>query len=66
VLTYGDRTLSAYRAAAATQLAESCASGAVPPPADAIAAVTAEWLEQFERVQLILRLSGRLRQLHGD
>lgn len=66
VLTYGDRTLSAYRAAAATQLAESCASGAVPPPADAIAAVTAEWLDQFERVQLILRLSGRLRQLHGD
>jgi hypothetical protein len=66
VLQYGDRTLSAYRAAAASQLGESCASGAVPPPADAIAAVTAEWLDQFERVQLILRLSGRLRQLHGD
>lgn len=66
VLFYGDRTLSAYRAAAASQFGESCATGAVPPPADAIAAVTAEWLEQFERVQLILRLSGRLRQLHGD
>ena len=66
VLFYGDRTLSAYRAAAAAQLGSSCASGAVPPPADAIAAVVADWLDQFERVQLILRLSGRLREKHGD
>lgn len=66
VLFYGDRTVSAYRAAAAAQLGTSCASGAVPPAADAVAAVVADWLEQFERVQLILRLSGRLRELHGD
>jgi thiol-disulfide isomerase/thioredoxin len=66
VLFYGDRTLSAYRAAARAQFGESCASGAVPPAADALAAVTAEWLEQFERVHLILRLSARLRKLHGD
>ena len=66
ILFYGDKTLSAYRAAAAAQLGESCSSGAVPPPTDAIAAVVSDWLEQFERVQLILRLSGRLRQLHGD
>lgn len=66
VLTYGDRTLSAYRAAAAAQFGTTCASGAVPPAADALAAVTADWLAEFERVQLILRLSGRLRQLHGD
>jgi hypothetical protein len=66
VLLYGDRTLSAYRAAASAQLGDSCASGATPPPADQIAAVTSDWLEQFERVHLILRLSARLRQLHGD
>jgi len=66
VLFYGDRTLSAYRAAAAAQLGASCATGAVPPPADAIAAVVADWLDQFERVQHILRLSGRLRQKHAD
>ena len=66
VLFYGDRTLSAYRAAAAAQFGESCASGAAPPPADALAATTAEWLDEFERVQLILRLSARLRQRHGD
>ena len=66
ILFYGDRTLSAYRTAAAAELGESCSSGAVPQRADAIAAVTADWLDQFERVQLILRLSGRLRQLHGN
>jgi hypothetical protein len=66
VLFYGDRTLAAYRAAAAAQLGQSCASGAVPPPADQAAAVVADWLDQFERVHLILRLSARLRQLHGD
>jgi thiol-disulfide isomerase/thioredoxin len=66
VLFYGDRTLSAYRAAAASQLGGTCQTGIVPPPADALAAVTADWLREFERVQLLLRLSGRLRQLHGD
>jgi len=29
-------------------------------------AVTKEWLDEFERVQWILRLSSRLRQKHGD
>jgi thiol-disulfide isomerase/thioredoxin len=66
VLFYGDKTLAAYRAAASAQLGDSCASGAAPPPADQIAAVTSDWLDQFERVHLILRLSARLRQVHGD
>jgi thiol-disulfide isomerase/thioredoxin len=66
ILFYGDRTLSAYRASATAQLGSSCASGAVAPPTDAIAAVASDWLDQFERVQLILRLSARLREKHGD
>ena len=66
VLFYGDRTLSAYRAAVASQVGESCASGVAPPLADAIAAVVADWLDQFERVHHILRLSARLRQKHAD
>lgn len=66
VLVYGDKTLAAYRSAAASQLGSSCATGVVPPADDLIAAVTSDWLDQFERVQLILRLSGRLRQIHGD
>ena len=66
VTSYGDRTLSAYRAAVAAQFGASCASGAAPPAADALAATTADWLDQFERVQHILRLSARLREKHGD
>jgi thiol-disulfide isomerase/thioredoxin len=66
VLFYGDRTLSAYRASAAAQLGSSCASGVVLPAADAVTAVVGDWLDQFERVQHILRLSARLRQQHGD
>ena len=66
VLVYGDRTLSAYRAAAAASLGASCPTGLVAPAGDALAAVTGDWLREFERVQLMLRLSARLRQIHGD
>ncbi len=66
VVFYGDRTLSAYRAAAAAAFGESCPTGLVPPTADALAAVTGDWLREFERAQILLRLSARLRQLHGD
>ena len=66
VLIYGDKTLAAYRSAASSQLGASCATGLVPPADELIAAVTSDWLDEFERVQLILRLSGRLRQIHGD
>jgi len=66
VLFFGDRTISAYRAAAASQLGASCSSGVAPPAPDALSATTADWLEQVERVQIILRLSARLREKHGD
>ena len=65
ILFYGDRTLSAYRTAAAN--ADTlCPTGAVAPPADTLAGAVADWLDQFERVHHILRLSARLRQKHGD
>jgi len=66
VLFYGDRTLSAYRAAAAASLGASCPTGITAPDGDTLAAVASDWLREFERVQLILRLSARLRQVHGD
>lgn len=66
VARHGDRTLSAYRRKAAEQLGPSCATGLVPPDDQAMAAVVQDWLDQFERAQLILRLSARLRQKHGD
>jgi hypothetical protein len=66
VARYGERTLSVYRRLAVSQLGPACPTGLVAPDQDATAAVTAEWLAEFERAQLILRLSPRLRQLHGD
>lgn len=62
----GDRTLSRYRALAARQLGPACPLPGAPVPADEIAATLQDWLDEFERVQLLLRLSGRLRKKHGD
>jgi hypothetical protein len=36
------------------------------PDAEETAATLQDWLDEFERVQLMLRLSTRLRQKHGD
>lgn len=63
---YGDRTLSRYRALAARQLGPACPTGLVVPGEEELAATLADWLGEFERVQLMLRLSARLRQKHGD
>jgi thiol-disulfide isomerase/thioredoxin len=62
----GDRTLSRYRSAAARQLGASCPLPGAPVPQDEMDATLQDWLDEFERVQLLLRLSGRLRQKHGD
>jgi thiol-disulfide isomerase/thioredoxin len=56
---FGDRTLTRYRELAAMQLGGQ-------GPDNVRAAVVQEWLDEFERIQLMLRLSGRLRKLHGD
>jgi hypothetical protein len=63
---YGERTLSRYRALALKQLGAACPTGIVPPGAQELGATLQEWLNEFERVQLMLRLSPRLRQKHGD
>jgi hypothetical protein len=62
----GDRTLNRYRALAARQLGPSCPTGIVAPEQGELAATLQDWLNEFERVQLMLRLSARLRQKHGD
>jgi hypothetical protein len=66
VARYGERTLSTYRRLAIEQLGPSCPTGLVPPTEEATQAVTAEWMGEFERAQLILRLSPRLRAKYGD
>jgi hypothetical protein len=62
----GDRTLARYRAIAARQLGASCPLPWATVAADEIGATLQDWLEEFERVHLMLRTSPRLRQLHGD
>ncbi len=63
---YGERTLAGYRQMAADRLGPACPTGIVPPGAALMEAVTSEWVGQFERIQLMLRLSRRLREKHGD
>ena len=63
---FGDRTLQRYRALAARQLGPSCPTGIVAPDKDEMAATLQDWLDEIERVQLMLRLSARLRHKHGD
>lgn len=62
----GDRTISRYRAMAARALGASCPLPGAPLPDDEVAATLSDWICEFERVQLLLRLSPRLRQRHGD
>jgi len=64
VMRYGERTLSKYRQMIRDQVGESCPTGIGADPL--LGQVTQDWLNEFERVQWLLRLSARLRQKHGD
>jgi len=61
-----DRTLTRYRAIAARQLGPSCPLPGAPVPQDELNATLQEWLNEVERVHLLLRLSHRLREKYGD
>jgi len=63
---FGDRTLNRYRHLAAQNLGGACPLPGAPVPEDVTAATLQDWLDEFERVHLVLRLSTRLRQRHGD
>ena len=64
---YGDRTLAKYRAMAQAQIGDSCPTGIAGTGHQELdVAVTQDWLDEFERIQLLLRLSPSLRQKHGD
>jgi hypothetical protein len=58
VARYGERPLSTYRRMLAADL------GLAAPGGDPLAAATQDWLDEFERVQCLLRLSSRLKRLH--
>lgn len=63
---YGDRTISKYRAMAKTISGAACSSGMVTPGDNVHKQVIQDWLQEFERIQLICRTSPRLREKHGD
>ncbi len=66
VSIYGDRSLTRYRAIAARALGPSCPLPGAPVPTAELNATLQDWLDEFERVQLLLRVSTRLREIHGD
>lgn len=66
VAILGDRTLSRYRALASKYLGPACPLPGAPLPPDEIAASVQDWINELERVALLLRLSPKLRQKHGD
>lgn len=62
---YGDRTLSKYRAVVGSTAGPSCSTG-LATAQSLTESVVQDWLNEFERIQWMLRTSSRLRQLHGD
>jgi thiol-disulfide isomerase/thioredoxin len=65
VARFGDRTLSAYRRKFRDEQGASCEIGVVGTD-QTWKEELKEWLEVFERAQLLLRLSPMLRKRHGD
>ena len=63
---YGDKPLARYRILAAQLSGAGCPLPGAPIPDDDLAAELADWVDEFERVHLLLRLSGRLRKKHND
>jgi hypothetical protein len=62
----GDRTLARYRAIAAAKLGAFCPLPGAEVPPDEAAATLQDWVDEFERVHLLLRLSPKLRTRYGD
>jgi thiol-disulfide isomerase/thioredoxin len=64
--SYGDRTLSKYRELALPLGRVASLTVDSRPGVNSQSAVIQDWLNEFERVQHLLRLSPSLRQKHGD
>ncbi|MFW6303471.1 MAG: thioredoxin family protein [Candidatus Sumerlaeota bacterium] len=63
---FGDRLLTVYRRMAQRQLGASCETGLVVPPEAQLNAELSEWVDVWERMHIILRLSPMLRERYGD
>jgi thiol-disulfide isomerase/thioredoxin len=63
---YGERTLATYRKIAQDRLGAQPGETGPMTPEEHYAAVVQDWMNELERIQLLLRLSPRLRAKHGD
>ena len=66
IARHGERTLSKYRQLMREKAGPTCPTGIAVSNDPLAVQVTQDWLNEFERVQWLLRLSPRLRQQHGD
>ena len=64
--TAGDRTINRYRAIALRKLGPLCPTGIVAPERAELDATLGDWVSEVERVQLMLRLTPRLREKYQD
>jgi thiol-disulfide isomerase/thioredoxin len=62
----GDRTLTRYRRIAAAQLGAACPLPGAPLAPEETAETLQDWINEFERVHLLLRLSPKLRARYAD
>jgi hypothetical protein len=65
VSIFGDRTLSCYRWIIAKETGPTCPLPGAPVPEDVLEGMVQDWMNECERVQLLLRLSPRLLSVHG-
>ena len=65
VSIFGDRTLSCYRWIIAKKTGPTCPLPGAPVPEDVLEGMVQDWMNECERVQLLLRLSPRLLAVHG-
>jgi len=63
---YGDRLLSVYRRKAEKEAGAACAVPYAQDATDALAVEQGEWVDIFERMLLMTRLSPPLRERYGD
>ena len=62
---YGDRTISKYRSVVESTIGAACSTGLNVDDSLTVAVVQ-DWLNEFERIQWMLRTSARLRKIHND
>ncbi len=63
---FGDRMLATYRRKAVTEVGAACPVPAALPAEEELVAEQSEWVDIFERMILMARLSPPLRERHGD